>query len=1076
MDAFVPKMKKKYIDRLINREKQWPPCHSNKLVRLQLVERKIGEGYCANIQRGREDETVKRTPLAYSDLFKVERGKKPVRKVLVEGDAGIGKTTLSISLSEDWAHEKLFEEFELLLLLPLRHKKVASAGSLPELLKLLHPSSDICKAVASYVENEEEKVLIIADGWDELSDSHQQEGSLLYELLFETFPLMSVVVTSRPSASAPLHRLPCIDRFVEISGFSKEDIKEYIESEFTSDQEKASRLLEQLEDNPLVESVCSIPLNCSIMCHLWRTLEEGLPSTMTQLYKKIVLNVILRNIQKKDAYKNVFSLPHFKALPSDLQQSFRLLCEFAFQSLQKNQIVFSQEELVEFFPEGLALDEKILCFGLLQSAETVLETGHGLSFHFIHLTFMEYLAALHLLEQTQCNCTKQQLTHSECTLSKILPKMFNNLCVTSCFDMVWRFFFGFIFHHSEVETYHYDHVILVLMYMKHPRIFLSLCHCAFEAQNTDITSKVIQLTSECYKYVDIADACATECISKHINNYDGHTAHDCDALLYIIDNMEKCDGMKIDFSYSGVRDLQIRRLTDILTRKQGMLEVKWLNLSGNRLTDTYMSEHFHRASPEPKSDALTLAKSVPSRCGSSELGMSNYSPGVHGLQILVNAIRGNLFSRLEGLYLNGCLTSDADTNGKLLTPLMDALSNCCPCLNNLGLYQNNLGIAGASALGRGLSILQCHSSNAGQLWLQLNDINLGDDGLKAFVHNINCKEECKFKVYYLKLSDNNIHAAGVSYLADAVCSGKITFCTDSKVAEFKLNNNPLGLECVESVARILSSKNFKTFGVDLDRCKLTTSGGGLPNIDSLKFSDSISSESVLHVGKLLCSMAHTCKSTILWLHLDGNCFTGEGIHILAGLMHLCSSLKFLFCSDCGITSDDLILLLDRLTQLKSSSPSLCSELGTWYLDNNAIDDRGVSYLISHLSSLFPSMDSNNFQGFSVDSNKVSKEMKSYIESQSKGVEESMSHRSSTSEDRTSFQVYPEREEEPLSTPHPPPTPVTDSLTRQHVCGDQQESCSDEESLDLRPPALKKPKYEGTFILVTSKIRPLKDNY
>ena len=116
-------MKKKYIDRLINREKQWPPCHCNKLVKLQLVEREKGEGYCANIQRGREDKTVKQTPLAYGDLFEVERGKKPVRKVLVEGDAGIGKTTLSIALSEDWAREKLFQEFELLLLLPLRHKR-----------------------------------------------------------------------------------------------------------------------------------------------------------------------------------------------------------------------------------------------------------------------------------------------------------------------------------------------------------------------------------------------------------------------------------------------------------------------------------------------------------------------------------------------------------------------------------------------------------------------------------------------------------------------------------------------------------------------------------------------------------------------------------------------------------------------------------------------------------------------------------------------------------------------------------------------------------------------------------------
>ena len=341
MDKFVPSIKKKYQDRLINRDKQWPPCHSNKLVKLELVEREKGEGSSANTQRGRED---KRTPLAYGDLFKEESGKKAVRKVLVEGDAGIGKTTLSTSISEDWSRDKLFKEYELLLLLPLRHKKVASAGSLPELLQLLHPSPGVCESVARYLEEGEgEKVVIIADGWDEVSESNRQEGSFLYQLLFETFPLMSVVVTSRPSASGPLHRLPCIDRFVVIKGFSKEDIKEYIKSEFPSDEKKAGDLLEQLESNPLVESVCSVPLNCAIVCHLWRCLEETLPSTMTQLYTKII------------------------ALPKDLQQSFWRLCEFAFQMLRKNQIVFSQEELVEFLPQGLALEDKILCFGLLQS-------------------------------------------------------------------------------------------------------------------------------------------------------------------------------------------------------------------------------------------------------------------------------------------------------------------------------------------------------------------------------------------------------------------------------------------------------------------------------------------------------------------------------------------------------------------------------------------------------------------------------------------------------------------------------------------------------------------------------------
>ena len=1016
MDVFVPKMKKKYI-RLINREEQWPPCHSNKLVKLQLVKREKGEGYCANIQRGRTDKNVKRTLLAYSDLFKTERGNKPV-KILIEGDAGIGKTTLSISLSEDWAREKIFREFELLLLLPLRHEKVASAGSLPELLKLLHPSSDVCKAVASYVENEEEKVLIIADGWDELGESDQQKGSFLYELLFETFPLMSVLVTSRPSASAPLHRLPCIDRFVEISGFSKEDIKEYIESEFTSDQEKASRLLEQLEDNPPVESVCSIPHNCSIICHLWRTREESLPSTMTQLYTKIILNVILRNIQKKNAFRNVLSLSNFNTLPSDLRQSFRLLCEFAFHALQKNQIVFSQEELVEFFPECLALDEKILCFGLLQSAETVLETGHGVSFHFIHLTFMEYLAALHLVEQPQC------------TQLEVFSENDNNTYASSRFTIVWRFFFGIRYNFFPPKVVAGDNTVKHILRYVERASFLdqlrSLCHCAFEAQNNLITNEVIQIS---YNYIN--------------GYYKIHTAHDCAALLFVIAHMKEHSDLKIHFSNCGVRDNQIRTLTDILASKQGKLQVEILNLSGNKLTGKCVSDLFHRASPGGyQSDTkleLTLAKSVPSRCRLSELGMSNDSPGDCGLQILANAIRGNPFSRLKILSLGGCLTSDADSNGKWLTTFMDDLSTCCPHLTSLYLSQNNLGVAGASAVARGLSKLPNHSV---RFRLSLDETNLGDDGLKVFVNNI--KHVCNFKL--LRLSGNDIHATGVSYLADAVCSGKIVVC-DNFVS---LSNNPLGLEGVTAVGGILCSDHCQAWRVDLSRCKLT-SGGDLTNTNSLK------------VGQQLCLLPYNC--TIARLYLGGNSFTGEGIHILAGLMHLCSCLEYLFCSNCGITSDDLILLLDKLTQLKSSSPSLWCKLGTWYLDNNAIDDRGMSFLISHLSSLFPSM---KLQDIRVDNNKVTKQMEtsedvSYIESQSVGEEESINQRSSSSEDGSSIEVYPKGEEEKLlSTPHPPPTPVTDSLTRQPVCGDQQGSCSEDESLDLRPPVLKEQKQEGTF--------------
>ena len=78
------------------------------------------------------------------------------------GDAGIGKTTLCISISEDWANDKLFCEFNLLLLLPLREKEVASAGSLSELLALLHFSPSLRSSVSNIIEEEEGE--IVADG------------------------------------------------------------------------------------------------------------------------------------------------------------------------------------------------------------------------------------------------------------------------------------------------------------------------------------------------------------------------------------------------------------------------------------------------------------------------------------------------------------------------------------------------------------------------------------------------------------------------------------------------------------------------------------------------------------------------------------------------------------------------------------------------------------------------------------------------------------------------------------------------------------------------------------------------
>lgn len=100
MEKFITSIKKKYRERLLVRERQWPIRHSSKIISLLLVSRKAGEGYFGNQQRGKTAVEPKRFLLDYSKVFEVEGGTRSVRKVLIEGDAGIGKTSYLLLITD----------------------------------------------------------------------------------------------------------------------------------------------------------------------------------------------------------------------------------------------------------------------------------------------------------------------------------------------------------------------------------------------------------------------------------------------------------------------------------------------------------------------------------------------------------------------------------------------------------------------------------------------------------------------------------------------------------------------------------------------------------------------------------------------------------------------------------------------------------------------------------------------------------------------------------------------------------------------------------------------------------------
>ena len=932
VEKFVERIKQKYIERRLNREKQWPPCKSEKLARLELVEGGQREGYSAGQTRGRDNETVKRSPLAYSDILKAKDGRRAVRKVLVDGDAGIGKTTLCTALSEDWVNGKLFQEFEILLLLHLRQKRIASVDSLLGLLKLLHPSQKVCELVAEYIEEQEGKVLIIADGWDELITQDRSEESFLYEFLFGECYSLSIIVTSRPYASTSLRDLPCIDRLVEVHGFSSDNIKEFIQCEFADDVDKGSGLLEQLEGNPLIESVCSVPLNCTIICHLCHHFEGALPTTMTELYTKIILNVILRNIRKKPESENIAALSHFDALPDSLQQPWSLLCEIAFQTLSKDRIIFSYEDLNIKFP-NLSLGGEVFSFGLLQSAESILVDGHGVSFHFLHLTFQEFLAALYLVRHP----TDKQLQ---------LCQLYAG---SEHFVMVWRFFFGIKF---VICKQAFDSKILTVLVnndavsYSHRYLYdkiLLLSHFALEANQKSVDTL-------------IASKIKDDCDRGYVSFY-AHTAFEMAAIIHVLANLQDRGNIEIDFRNSGLGDKQIAALVSALAGEQRKLRVRRLNLSacGNKLSDQSLADLFDRASPAfnqslwhvdlcnnnttigPKTinsltrvlaESLLVASEVDGydewkfhRCTS--LHLANSSLGVDGVRALADALCADRLTYLQELSLAGSLTDDANINTELILALG---SGHCSRLKVLDLSRNNLGAPGGKALGKILPHLR------GRLSLTLNETLLDDEGMSALVQNLN-----NTVLSSLNLDSNDIQAAGISCLAESVCTESIKL--DDLF--FQLENNPLGLGGVISVVRIFISDHFWARFIHLSGCQLTTAGESTTYPDCLNAVD---------VQQQICSQQLQTTRSIDYFVVDNNNFSGEGIHILAAFMYACPGVKRLYCCSCGITSNDLKQLLVLISELRLILPYLDG----WGLSDNDIDDDGVSTLIQQLS-MFPEL-------------------------------------------------------------------------------------------------------------------------
>ena len=321
----------------------------------------------------------------------------PVTQLLIEGAPGIGKSTFAWEVCQKWGQHQLFNNYSLVVLLKFRDKRVQKAKSFSDLF--YHPNTKLqSEVVDDITTNGGHGLLLILEGFDEAPASKRTMDSIFVRLFMGLeLPRATVILTTRPSASAELRQF-CNGvnfRRIEIVGFGKKEIDEYIQCAF-SDEQSRSDFKEYLSLYPHIHSMMYVPLNSAIVTHVYESCKSSgavIPKTMTQLYSSLIRTLLLRYLKDKEEYKDTCTnINSFKDLPQLVYNQFCEICKIAYAGMMspETELIF-QDLPSEFNP-----------LGLMQTCpELYVDRGASVSYNFLHLTLQEYLAAYHISQQSR---------------------------------------------------------------------------------------------------------------------------------------------------------------------------------------------------------------------------------------------------------------------------------------------------------------------------------------------------------------------------------------------------------------------------------------------------------------------------------------------------------------------------------------------------------------------------------------------------------------------------------------------------------------------------------------------------